>query len=138
MVGEREIQELVERNRENLDAALKALVKAANRGGGEDNITVVAFEIAEEQALTHDGDTRESVLPVEARDEEDTLTEADAVPVVDTAVISTEEIQAELEAKKRRERAVKRRHLRRRVLAWLALIAIAAGIAVALYLRFVR
>jgi PPM family protein phosphatase len=138
MVGEREIQELVERNRENLDAALKALVKAANRGGGEDNITVVAFEIAEEQALTHDGDTRESALPVEARDEEDTLTEADAVPVVDTAVISTEEIQAELEAKERRERAVRRRHLRRRALAWLALIAIAAGIAIALYLRFVR
>ena len=138
MVGEREIQELVERNRENLDAALKALVKAANRGGGEDNITVVAFEIAEEQALTHDGDTRESVLPVEAPGEEDTLTEADAVPVVDTAVISTEEIQAELEARARRERAVRRRHLRRRVLAWLALIAIAAGIAVALYLRFVR
>jgi protein phosphatase len=138
MVGEREIQELVERNRENLDAALKALVKAANRGGGEDNITVVAFEIAEEQALTHDGDTRESVFPVEAPGEEDTLTEADAVPVVDTAVISTEEIQTELEAKARRERAVRRRHLRRRVLAWLAMIAIAAGIAVALYLRFVR
>ena len=138
MVGEREIQELVERNRENLDAALKALVKAANRGGGEDNITVVAFEIAEEQALTHDGDTRESVLPVEARDEEDTLTEADAVPVVDTAVISTEDIQAELDAEERRERAVRRRHLRRRVLAWLVLIAVAAGIAVALYLRFVR
>ncbi|MDX6484203.1 MAG: family protein phosphatase [Gaiellaceae bacterium] len=138
MVGEREIQELVERNRENLDAALKALVKAANRGGGEDNITVVAFEIAEGQALTHDGDTRESVLPVEARDEEDTLTEADAVPVVDTAVISTEDIQADLDAKERRERAVRRRHLRRRVLAWLVLIAIAAGIAVALYLRFVR
>jgi len=138
MVGEREIQELVERNRENLDAALKALVKAANRGGGEDNITVVAFEIAEGQALTHDGDTRESVLPVEARDEEDTLTEADAVPVVDTAVISTEDIQAELDAEERRERAVRRRHLRRRVLAWLVLIAVAAGIAVALYLRFAR
>jgi serine/threonine protein phosphatase PrpC len=137
-VGEREIQELVERNRENLDAALKALVKAANRGGGEDNITVVAFEIAEGQALTHDGDTLESVLAVASRDDEDTLTEADAVPAVDTAVISTEEIQAELEAKERRDRKLRRRHLRRRVLAWLAVIAIAAGIAVALYLRFVR
>jgi hypothetical protein len=78
------------------------------------------------------------VLPVAPRDDEDTLTEADAVPVVDTAVISTEEIQAELEAKERRERAARRRHLRRRVLAWLALIAIAVGIAVVLYLRFVR
>jgi protein phosphatase len=139
MVGEREIQELVEGNRDDIDAALKALVKAANRSGGEDNITVVAFEIAEGHALTHDGETRENVLPDPSPlDDEDTLTEADAVPAVDTAVISTGEIQAELEAKERRDRAVKRRHLRRRILSWLALIAIAAGIAVALYLRFVR
>jgi PPM family protein phosphatase len=138
MVGEREIQELVERNRENLDAALKSLVKAANRGGGEDNITVVAFEIAEEDALTHDGETRENVLPAPSREDEETLTEADAVPVVDTAVVSVEEIQTEVSAKERQDRAVRRRHLRRRVLAWLALIAIAAAIALALYLRFVR
>jgi len=42
MVGEREILELVELNRQDIDAALKSLVKAANRNGGEDNITVVA------------------------------------------------------------------------------------------------
>ena len=138
MVGEREIQELVERNRKNLDAALKSLVKAANRGGGEDNITVVAFEIAADHALTHDGETRENVLPAPAGEDEDTLTEVDAVPVVDTAVVSVEEIQTELSAKKREDRGVRRRHLRRRVLAWAALIAIAAGIALALYLRFVR
>jgi thiol:disulfide interchange protein len=138
MVGEREIQELVERNREDINAALKSLVKAANRSGGEDNITVVAFEIAEEQGLTDDDETREQALPMPATDEEDTLTEADAVPAVDTAVVSMEEIQAEVKAKKQGDRAVRRRHLRRRVLAWLALIAIAAGIALALYLRFVR
>jgi protein phosphatase len=138
MVGEREIQELVERNRENLDAALKSLVKAANRGGGEDNITVVAFEIAEVDALTHDGETRENVLPAPAHDDEDTLTAADAVPVVDTAVVSVEEIQTEVSANEWQDRAVRRRHLRRRVLAWLALIAIAAAIGLALYLRFVR
>jgi serine/threonine protein phosphatase PrpC len=137
MVGEREIQELVEKNREDIDAALKSLVKAANRSGGEDNITVVAFEIAD-TALTHDGETREHVLQAQVDDEEDTLTEADSVPVVDTGVISTDEIQAELKAKERRDRAVRRRHLRRRILAWLALLAILAGIAVALYLRFVR
>jgi protein phosphatase len=138
MVGEREIQELVERNRENLDAALKSLVKAANRGGGEDNITVVAFEIAEVDALTHDGETRENVLPAPAHDDEDTLTAADAVPVVDTAVVSVEEIQTEVSANEWQDRAVRRRHLRRRVLAWLALIAIAAAIGLALYLRFLR
>jgi PPM family protein phosphatase len=139
MVGEREILELVELNRLDIDAALKSLVRAANRSGGEDNITVVAFEIAESEALTHDGETRENVLlPPPVRDEEDTLTEADAVPVVDTAVVSTAEIQAELEASERQDRAKRRRHLRRRIVAWLAVIAIAAGIALVLYLRFLR
>ena len=138
MVGEREILELVELNRQDIDTALKSLVKAANRSGGEDNITVVAFEIAESQALTHDGETRENVVPPPPRDEEDTLTEADAVLAVDTAVVSTAEIQAELEAKLRQDRAKRRRSLRRRIVAWLALIAIAAGIALALYLRFLR
>jgi len=71
-------------------------------------------------------------------DDEDTLTEADAVPAVDTAVISTGAIQAELQEQERRDRAVRRLHLRRRILAWLALVAIAAGVAVALYLGFVR
>jgi PPM family protein phosphatase len=139
MVGEREILELVELNRLDIDAALKSLVRAANRSGGEDNITVVAFEIAESEALTHDGETRENVLlPPPVRDEEDTLTEADAVPVVDTAVVSAAEIQAELEAKDRQDRAKRRRRLRRRIVAWLAVIAIAAGIALVLYLRFLR
>ncbi len=138
MVGEGEILELVERNRDNLNGALKSLVKAANRSGGDDNITVVAFEIPEGQTLTHDGETREDVLSAPTRDQEDTLTEADAVPAVDTAVISTAEIQAELDAKERQDRARRRRQLRRSIVAWLALIAIAAGIALALYLRFLR
>jgi serine/threonine protein phosphatase PrpC len=138
MVSEREIQELVERSREDLNAALKSLVRAANRSGGEDNITVVAFEIAETAALTHDGETRENVLPESPQDEEDTLTEADAVPVVHTAVVSTDEIQAEVNAREREDRAIRARRLRRRILAWLVLIAIAAGIALALYFRFVR
>src|SRR5207244_1159607 len=97
MVGEDEILELVDGNRADIDAALKALVRAANRSGGEDNITVVAFEI-EDVVLTHDGETLEHVLSTERLEDEDTLSEEDAVPVVDTAVIPTEEIQAELAA----------------------------------------
>src|SRR5918997_4686226 len=46
MVGTDRILDLVDRNRGDLDALAKALVNAANRGGGDDNITVVAFEIA--------------------------------------------------------------------------------------------
>ena len=128
MVSEDSILEVVERNRKDIDGALRALVKEANRGGGQDNITVVAFEIAD-HALARDGDTREQALP--AADDEDTLTEADAVPVVDTAVVPVEEIKAE-------DKAIRRRHLRRRILAWLTILLLVAVVGVLLYLRFVR
>jgi PPM family protein phosphatase len=139
MVSNDGILDLVERYRGDMDSALRALVNAANRGGGEDNITVVAFEIAAE-TQSHDGDTREQARPtgVASLENEDTLTEEDAVPVVDTAVIPAEEIQAELKAQKRGERAARRRHLRRRALAWLAVVLIVAAVALVLYLRFVR
>jgi protein phosphatase len=135
MVSNEAILDLVERHRRDMNQALRELVRAANRGGGEDNITVVAFEIAE-QALDHDGDTREHVVP--SIEDEDTLTEVDGVPVVDTAVIAAETIQAEIAARERDERAVRRRHLRRRIAAWLVVLLIAAGIAFALYARFLR
>jgi serine/threonine protein phosphatase PrpC len=128
MVSEDSILDVVERNRDDIEGALRALVKAANRGGGQDNITVVAFEIAD-GALASDGDTREQALPVP--DDEDTLTEADAVPAVDTGVVPVEEIRAE-------DKAIRRRHLRRRILAWLAILLLLAAVAVFLYLRFVR
>src|ERR687885_191298 len=75
MVGNERILELVERNRRDLDAAAKALVAAANKGGGDDNITVVAFEIVPEGEATP---AAEEPTP----EEEDTLTEADRVPTV--------------------------------------------------------
>ena len=128
MVEEQEILELVERNRRNIDAALKELVRAANRGGGEDNITVVAFEITDSPPV-HDGQTEEQALPPELAErrveDEDTLDEVAGVPVVDTQVIPTEQIQRELAAEKR----ARRRNLRRRILAWLALLAFLAAIA---------
>jgi protein phosphatase len=129
MVSERSILDVVERNRDDIDGALRALVKAANRGGGQDNITVVAFEIAD-GALPNDGDTREQALPVS--EDEDTLTEADAIPAIDdTAVVPVEEIRAE-------GKATRRRHLRRRLVAWLVIVVLVAVVAVLLYLRFVR
>ena len=50
MVEDEEILELVHQNRDDLDKAVKTLVAAANRGGGEDNITAVAFRVAAEAA----------------------------------------------------------------------------------------
>jgi serine/threonine protein phosphatase PrpC len=128
MVSEESILDVVERNRDDIDAALRGLVKAANRGGGQDNITVVAFEIAGGM-LVNDGETREQALP--PHEDEDTLDETDAVPVVDTGVVPVEEIRAE-------DDAIRRRHRRRRMLAWLAILLLVAAVAVLLYVGFVR
>jgi serine/threonine protein phosphatase PrpC len=131
MVAEDSILAVVERHRDDIDGALRALVKEANRGGGQDNITVVAFEITD-QVLAQDGDTREQARPAApSSDDADTLTEVDAVPTVDTAVVPVEEIRAE-------DRAVRRRHLRRRLLAWLVILVLVAAAALFIYLRFVR
>ncbi|HXH98451.1 MAG TPA: Stp1/IreP family PP2C-type Ser/Thr phosphatase, partial [Gaiellaceae bacterium] len=46
MVDDADILDLVARHRDDLDRAVRSLVAAANRGGGEDNITAVAFRIA--------------------------------------------------------------------------------------------
>ena len=45
MIGDDTILRVVQRHRDDLDQAAKQLVAAANRGGGEDNITVVTFGI---------------------------------------------------------------------------------------------
>jgi protein phosphatase len=46
MVEDEDILDVVDRYRNDLDKAVKGLVQAANREGGEDNITAVAFRIA--------------------------------------------------------------------------------------------
>jgi protein phosphatase len=50
MVEDEEILEVVHAHRDDLDKAVKGLVAAANRGGGEDNITAVAFRISSDAA----------------------------------------------------------------------------------------
>jgi serine/threonine protein phosphatase PrpC len=98
MVGDDTILDIVERNRGNLDQAAKELVARANRSGGEDNITVVFFEIAEEGAAV-----LEETRPMPALDEagpaetdEDTLSGLERVPAVDTMVVTPEEAGAEV------------------------------------------
>jgi PPM family protein phosphatase len=84
MVGNERILELVERHRGDLDGVAKALIGAANKGGGDDNITIVAFEIS--------GAEDDPAAPAEPDpDEEDTLTEVDRVPAVTTMVVPPEE-----------------------------------------------
>ena len=103
MVDDETILDVVERNRAELDEAAKELIAAANRNGGEDNITVVFFEVVEEGAQAPS-----ETKPMPALDgepeaapeaDEDTLTEADHVPAVDTMVVPPEEARAMVAAR---------------------------------------
>jgi protein phosphatase len=105
MVDEETMLAVVERHRDDLERAAKALVAAANKGGGEDNITVVAFEIAE---VAPNDATAETVrMPAARADQEpdeDTLDELDRVPTVDTMVVPPD--QAERIFERQRAEAV--------------------------------
>jgi PPM family protein phosphatase len=81
MVDDETILDAVERHRRNLKAAAKALVNAANRGGGEDNITVVFFEVA--GAEEPGEQTEDTVVTTSATDLEDTIDETDAQPPIE-------------------------------------------------------
>jgi PPM family protein phosphatase len=81
MVGDETILDIVERDRDDLDTAARELVAAANREGGEDNITVVFFEIVE-------GGGPEETQTMEAVEQpdagvEDTLSGLEKVPPVE-------------------------------------------------------
>ena len=103
MVEDDVILQTIEKNRDNLQTAAKALIRAANKGGGEDNITVVFFEIGEDvgepleetaqyPALTADGD---------GELDEDTLDEFDQVPALDTMVVPPGEAEKVAQPKRR-------------------------------------
>ena len=79
MVDEATILDAVEQNRSDLKAAARELVNAANRVGGEDNITVVFFELA---AVEPGEQTEDTVIASQVADHADTLDESDGYPVV--------------------------------------------------------
>jgi serine/threonine protein phosphatase PrpC len=79
MVSDREILEVVDRHHDDLDRVARSLVAAANRGGGEDNVTVVAFSLTAERA---DDTARMPAVGFE----EDTL-DGEPAPKVDTMVV---------------------------------------------------
>jgi protein phosphatase len=87
MVADDDILETIERHSDDLDRVTKALVSAANRGGGEDNITVIAFRIAA------DGDETVT-MPAQASPDEDTAEHVLPAPPVDTMVVPPDEVPA--------------------------------------------
>jgi PPM family protein phosphatase len=130
MVGDQAIERMVEEHRSDLDAAARVLVRTANRGGGEDNITVVCFEIVEDAAAAEvGGDTERLPTPDgdrPAADEEDTLSGLERVPAVDTMVVPPE--QAAGPAAPRDVGGERLDAIARRVLAVLAVLALLLGI----------
>ena len=75
MVSDEEIASLLVVARGDLDDAGKKLLAAANLAGGEDNITVVLFEL-------EGGEPEPGEEPAQELDNAKTLTEADAVPTL--------------------------------------------------------
>ena len=95
MVAADVIAETLRKHRGDLNAAARALVRAAKHRGGDDNITAVLFEIVEGEAAPEpDEKTREYQTP--APDEEDTLHPEDRVPAVDTMVVPADRVAAAL------------------------------------------
>ena len=81
MVGDEEIRDLVTRARD-LDQAGKGLVKAANKAGGEDNITVVLFRVAGAPSELEDTVVASGNGRGQDEDLEDTLTGLEAPAIV--------------------------------------------------------
>jgi hypothetical protein len=100
MVEDEEILELVHADHDDLDKAVKALVAAANRGGGEDNITAVAFQISSEAAPNlEDTVSMPAITGDENEPDEQTREYAEADyrdddPGGDTMIVPPEEVAA--------------------------------------------
>ncbi|HEX3807872.1 MAG TPA: Stp1/IreP family PP2C-type Ser/Thr phosphatase [Gaiellaceae bacterium] len=146
MVPGETIEEVLRRYRSDLDDAARALVKAANRGGGDDNITAVLFEIVDGDADAPAGEpdehTREFALP--SADDEDTLHPEDHVAPppaaaqapVDTMVLSAAEVNAAIADQNGPEPP--QAGIGRRLLALLVILALIAVIVVLVYWGLAR
>jgi len=98
MVDVDTITDVVDRNRADLRAAARALIREANNRGGDDNITAVLFEVIEGDS---EGETMETVAL--HPDEEDTLHPLPQTGLVegDTSIVSVDAIQSALAAHER-------------------------------------
>ena len=94
MIDDETILGIVEPRRDDLNAAAKELIGAANRSGGEDNITVVFFEMTdkapEPPAETKAMPVVQAPPPPGTEADEDTLSGLEGVPAVQTMVVPPE------------------------------------------------
>ena len=106
---------------DDLEVAARALIEAANAGGGEDNITVVLFQIGDGGEVGQTAQMPAASEPEPADDDEDTLSGLDPVPVVDTAVIPAAVIEEHMQ-RVEAEEAPANSEPRRRILPLLVLV----------------
>jgi len=123
MVDDARILEVLEEHRGDVKAAAQALIAEANASGGEDNITVVLFQIA---SLDDTAELPGMLLdpdPAAAPVDEDTLSGLEPVPVVARSAAAAPVAAAQ---------ATKRRRFSWRIAAPLAvaLLVVLAGLAV--------
>jgi serine/threonine protein phosphatase PrpC len=149
MVDSRDIEEILRKNRADLAGASKALIQAANRGGGEDNITAVLFAVDEGDSGTRPGEPDEHTrefAPIP--EEEDTLHPEDGIAppppapsAVDTMVVPASDIQAAIAAQavvEGTEQDVRQAGIGRRLLALLVILALIAVIVVLVWWGLAR
>ena len=135
MIDDEAILGVVEGDRADLDTAAKELIAAANRNGGEDNITVVFFEVVEEGAQapseTKPMPALDGEPAPEAEDateaDEDTLDETDRVPAVDTMIVPPEQAR-EMVAARQAEPPEPKQHLGAQAARMVIALAVVAGL----------
>lgn len=96
MVGDETILGIVNEHRDNFEEIAKELIGAANQSGGEDNITVVFFEITDKapEPVAETKTMPAVQAPSSTDGDEDTLSGLEGVPTVQTMVIPPEQIAA--------------------------------------------
>jgi serine/threonine protein phosphatase PrpC len=152
MVDSRDIEEILRQHRADLVGASRALIQAANRGGGEDNITAVLFAVEDgdpgDPMPEPDEHTREFALHPE---EEDTLHPEDGIAppppatsapsAVDTMVVPAADIQTAIAAQTVADdtgQDVPQAGIGRRLLALLVILALMAVIVVLVWWGLAR
>jgi hypothetical protein len=129
MVEDEEILELVHEHRDDLEKAVKALVAAANRGGGEDNITAVAFQISTEGAPSTEDTVAMPAVTHDSEPDERTREYLEADPGGDTMVVPPGDLTSNNLSQATDESVVSPKRVRL-VLIGVVLLAVAAALIV--------
>jgi PPM family protein phosphatase len=130
MVDGDEIESIMREYREDLDEAARRLIQAANRAGGDDNITAILFGLTDAPPLAAEPDERTREYPT-SPDEEDTLHPEDGVAAITTSELAAAPEQAE-------EASAPQAGLGRRLLALAVIVALIVVIVVLVWWGLAR